>query len=349
MPSCNAFAISFMAEAKLALYALALELAAWSGIMLFENNSDGLLITYLVLHAAASFFLACLAILLLPATFTRPRQPVLLLMAACSFAVPILGFLGILAGVVFLRTYRQRLAAPDFASLQLPEFDPHQHTTGGFRQSGLRSFLGNTKAPTASRMGALVALQYVSGRVASPVLRNVLTDPSDDLRLLAYGMLDSQEKRINQAIDKELKRFADATSVPGADQLGEQALAAARRLSDLYWELIYQELVQGDLRSHALAESARYCQMVLQQEPGDAALILRQGRLLHDLGNPQGAATAYAGAMALGVPATRVLPYLAELHFDQGDYREVGRLMGELQSWSSLPRLQPVIEYWNPR
>ncbi|MFZ2971534.1 MAG: hypothetical protein WA049_02755 [Ferribacterium limneticum] len=338
-----------MPSFKLGLYALLLELAAWSGGALLGDQADGLLLWYLVLHGAASLLLAGFAILLLPAALTRPRRPLLLLMAGCSYAVPILGFMGVLAAIVVLRTYRHRVIEPEFASLQLPEFDPHQHTTGGFRQSGLRVFLGNAEAPIASRMGALVALQYVSGRLSSPLLRDVLTDPSEDIRLLAYGMLDNQEKRINQAIDEELKKLANSRDTEGPEERGPQTLAAARRLSDLYWELIYQRLVHGDLRTHALAESSRYCQMVLRHTPDDAALTLRQGRLLHDLGHPEGAAAAYYKALALGLPATRVLPYLAELRFDQGDYADTRRLMGDLASWAALPRLQPAIEYWNPR
>lgn len=331
---------------KFGLYALTLELSAWSAGALLDSQSDSTLLWYLVLHGAASLLLASAAILLLPPAFARPRRPVLLLMAGCSFAVPIFGFVGVLAGIVILRTYRYHEKIAPFESTQLPEFDPHQHTTGGFRQSGLRSFLGNTKAPMASRLGALVALQYVSGRVSSPLLRDVLTDPSEDIRLLAYGMLDNQEKRINQAIDEELRSLAEGVKLEGEAQPGPQTLAAVRRLSDLYWELIYQEMVQGDLRTHAVAESSRYCDIVLRHAPDDAAINLRQGRLLHALNQLEKAEAAYFRALGLGLPSTRVLPYLAELRFDQGDFVGARYLMSELSQWSSLPRLRPVIEYW---
>jgi len=338
-----------MLQHKLGLYALSLELSAWSGGALLDSHSDHVLLWYLGFHAAASLMLASFAILLLPPALARPRRPVMLLMAGCSYSIPVLGFIGVLVGIVILRSYRPKELNKPFESLQLPEFDPHQHSTGGFRQSGLRSFLGNTRAPMASRLGALVALQYVSGRVASPLLRDVLADPSEDIRLLAYGMLDNQEKRINQAIDEELKRWSEATALEGDSLKGPQTLAAARRLSDLYWELIYQELVQGDLRTHALAESSRYCQMVLDYEPDNAALNLRQGRLLHDLGQPEAAEAAYLKALKLGLPSTRVLPYLAELHFDQRNFAGTHHLMAELGDWSALPRLRPIIEYWNSK
>ena len=338
-----------MPNPKLALYAALLELGAWSGALLQNHDSDAALFCYLLLHGASSALLAFVAIALLPAGSARPRLPTLLLLAGCSYAVPILGFISILGGIVFLRLYRGKPAKEDFESIQLPEFDPHQRPSTGFRQAGLRSFLSNSDAPLQSRLGAMVALQYVSGHLSSPLLRDVLSDPSEDIRLLAYGLLDNLEKRISQAITEELKVFAEAVRDEGSTTPGPRTLAAAQRLSDHYWELVYQELAQGDLRQHAIGESARYCRMALQIEPDNAALNLRLGRLLHELGDDAGATEHYGRAHRLGLPATRILPYLAELRFAAGDFAEVRRLMAELANWGSLPRLRPVIDYWNPK
>ncbi len=116
-------------------------------------------------------------------------------------------------------------------------------------------------------------------------------------------MLDTLEKRINRTIDSELDALRRAEAEEGATP-GPQTLEAAHRLSDLYWELVYQELVQGDLRTHAIHESLRYCDMVLAQSPGNAQLNLRRGRLLHAQGLATEAGEAYARARELGLPAT---------------------------------------------
>jgi tetratricopeptide (TPR) repeat protein len=187
----------------------------------------------------------------------------------------------------------------------------------------------------------------VSGRVASPLLRTVLSDPSEDLRLLAYGMLDTLEKRINRAIDIELQALGTAQADDGEGAPGPEALAAHHRLSDLYWELVYQHLVQGDLRDHAIKESLRYCDMVLQHAPGHPQLTLRRGRLLYEQGDTEAAAEAYERAGRLGMPATRLLPYQAELAFQRRDFAGVEELVRELNQWDALPRLRPVIDYWS--
>jgi hypothetical protein len=133
----------------------------------------------------------------------------------------------------------------------------------GFRQTGLRAVLSNSEVPTRSRMRAMVALQHISGRISSPLLRNVLNDASEDLRLLAYGMLDSLERNISRAIDKELDTLQKAREIEGQDTLGPVGIQAAEKLSALYWELVYQNLAQGDMRDHAIRES-----LLLEGEAG---------------------------------------------------------------------------------
>ncbi|HNQ09352.1 MAG TPA: hypothetical protein PKM45_02935 [Giesbergeria sp.] len=335
-----------MLNPKLGLSALLLEVGAWSGPLL-QQHSDEALAAYLLLHAVASVLLTLFLLPLLPRERAQPRAPLIVLIVACCYAVPIAGFLGVLAAALSLHYLGRTRSADEYESVQLPEFDLHQHRQGNFRHAGLRSFLGNSEAPIQARMRAMVALQYVSGRTASPLLRSVLSDPSEDLRLLAYGMLDSLEKRINQAIDQELSALqadGSASDAPVDDAARQESL---RRLSDLYWELVYQELVQGDLREHAIRESLRHCEAVLQAQPENAPLHMRRGRLLHALRRPQEAQESYEAASRLGLPATRVLPYQAQLCFERGDYAQARALVHALGPWDALPRLRPVIEYWN--
>lgn len=338
-----------MLNLKFGLSALALEIGAWSGPVLLQGRGDAALASYLLVHALACLMLSLFLLPLLSGEQAKPRLPVLGLMAAFSYAVPLAGFVGVLVGVIVLRVYRSPAGQSDFESLQLPEFDLHQRRQGNFRQAGLRSFLGNSHAPMQTRMRAMVALQYVSGRIASPLLRSVLSDPSEDLRLLAYGMLDTLEKRINRTIDTEMDALRTARQQEGDATPGPLTIESAHRLSDLYWELVYQELVQGDLRDYAIRESLRYCELVLQYRPDNAQLNLRQGRLLHEIGRPDEAAAAYVRARERGLPATRVLPYQAELCFERKDFAQARALVQELGGWTALPRLRPIVDYWSAR
>lgn len=332
-----------MPQIKFAYLAAVLELSAWSGPFFLGTRSDAALAAYLLTHLLASVALAFYAAILLPNDGMQKRRPRFFLIAAISYTLPVVGFIGVCLAVIWLRHYRSHVAPDDFEAVRLPAFDPHQRPHAAFRQAGLRSFLGNPEVPAEARVGAMVALQYVSGRVSSPLLRGVLSDANEDIRLLAYGMIDNKEKGINRAIDAALRQLRS-----GEDKADETlALDAAQRLSDLYWELVYQELAQGDLRDYAIRESLAYCDRVLASQPEHAPLTLRRGRLLHALGRDDEAVAAYGRALALGLPATRVLPYQAEIHYLRRDFPTVRKIMNELSQWRSLPRLQPVIDCWS--
>ncbi|QXL83253.1 hypothetical protein [Comamonas sp. NLF-1-9] len=332
-----------MLNLKLGLSALLLEGGAWSVAVLWREHSDAALASYLVMHLAASVLLALLLFPFLPRRIAHPRWAAVLLIAACSYTIPVAGFAGVLVAFVVLRVYRAKKVRDDFETLLLPEFDQHQRVPRVFRHTGMRSFLSNSGIPVQSRMGAMSALRYVPERTASPLLRTVLEDSSEDLRLLAYGMLDNLEKRINHSIAQE----SDALRAMHLyDAHDPRVLECVRRLSDLYWELVYQELAQGDLRDYAMQQSLKYCDRVLEVETDDGAMHLRRGRLLHGQKDVEGAAREYARAIELGLPAARVLPYQAQLHFELEQHAQVRALLGELGRWAVLARLRPIIDLW---
>ena len=74
-----------MASLKLGLYALMLEISAWTGVFLLDAGNDAKLSWYLIIHLFASLLLATFAAALLPAGPARQRIALLCLMAGCSY------------------------------------------------------------------------------------------------------------------------------------------------------------------------------------------------------------------------------------------------------------------------
>ena len=331
-----------MSLSKFGLPALSFEILAW-GQLALSGSSDQKLILYLGLHAIASFFFALLAFQLLPYRYKTPRRPVVCLLFAPIYFLPILGFVGILIAVFVPALLPKFIAQQNFRLLQLPEPDPHERTQQApFGRTGARSFLSNTKAPMDLRLRALVGLQNIPSRVSSPLLRDLLADPAEDIRLLAYGMLDNLEKRLNSKIHKTLQDYHDA-------QDNDEKILAARKLSQLFWELLYQGLVQGDLAKHAAEQALNFTQIALEADDADPGLYLARGRLLQQAGFIEKAQEDYNKALSLGLPNPRVIPYLAEIAYDQRNYREVKQLLASMHNWQSLPKLQPIIKFWSSR
>ena len=338
-----------MINVKWGIAALALEIGSWASVDFLSNRSDAALLSYLALHATASALLALSVYPLLGGARSQPRWAVLSLIACFSFVVPIVGFIAVVLAVIAIRVSDTRTHSDSYATVTLPEFDLHQNLNAAGRATGMRSLLNNRAAPKQNRFTALVSLNHVSGHVASPMLRDVLNDQNDDLRLLAYGMLDRMEQKISNAIHEETQIWKHELqqSQEHDTVVSERGLTAAHRLSDLYWELIYQGLASDDMRDFAIQESLRYCELVLDHKLDDGPLTLRRGRLLHAQGRLQEAQICYLLALQQDLPETQVIPYQAQLHFERHEYAQVKELMRSLKPHNTLPKLRPLIDYWS--
>ena len=116
-----------------------------------------------------------------------------------------------------------------------------------FNDGGLQDVLRH--APdTEKRMAALFATRRMPPREAIPILKLALRDPADDVRLLAYSMLDKQESEINLRIEAALRQLAAE---------GAHRTALHDALARWYWELAYLGLAQG--ASWTMSAGTRAC------------------------------------------------------------------------------------------
>ncbi|WP_395063540.1 hypothetical protein [Paraburkholderia silvatlantica] len=297
---------------------------------------------FLALQALAAAAEALLFRRLMPAAQREPSRAALLHLWALSFFVPCAGgLLEVLASVAGARLATAREArATDVVGR--PEFVSHlvsrvSHAAG----TRVQARLANRHAATGDRLAALVAIQQLPTRTTGTLLRELLADPVDDLRLLAYGMLDQAENEIVNRI------FACEDALTRANTEAEQ-LALHRQLAELHFELVYQRLAQGDVYRHAIAEAemhARRAQALAQGER-DAALCLLLARLALARDRADEATPLLERARELSFPRERLLPWLAEAAFRQGRHAEAAAIVGELARHAGTPALKPVIDYW---
>ena len=295
------------------------------------------------MHALISVVAALASYLLLPTRFRQPRGSVVSLMFAFAFIAPVMGALGLMI-LTRLNLSKPvdagRMAVP--VSLDLPVYDVQSSSQRRGGQGAVRSRL-HAQVPAAMRMQSLLTLQAVPSRVANPILEELLGDATEDVRLVAFGMLDAEEKKISKEIRFETDRLT-------VDLTPDQRFDALRRLAELNWELVYACLIQGDLRQHILLQARAHVDAALALNPqAGSGLVFLQGRVLLELGDHAAAQRAIERAMALGQAKTSTLPYLAEISFQRRDFTQVRRLMKELSDLNLASRTRAVEDFWNER
>ena len=297
----------------------------------------------LIVHVQASALAALATYLMLPHRLRTPRLPVTLLMFSFAFVAPVIGAIGLLVMVRANLTKPVedvRYAVP--VSLDFPLYDVQsddQHRGG---QGAIRSRLSQD-VPSGIRMQSLLTLQAVPSKVSNPILEELLGDATEDVRLVAFGMLEAEERNISKEIRDESERQR-------RELTNEQRYESLRRLAELNWELVYACLIQGELRQHILRQAQAYVDEALTlRVQTKAGLVFLQGRILLELGDDEGAETAMLRAVNLGQPKTSALPYLAEIAFKRRDFPQVGKLMQQLSSLNLTSRTRAVEDLWCKR
>lgn len=296
--------------------------------------------TVLAVHLASSAVVASVAYLLLPARYRRPRVVSWLLMFVFAFVTPVVGAISLLlVTLITLRRRAKKLPHANPVAVELPEFDVQARDEARSAQGAIRSRLG-VGVPAAVRMQSLLSLQAIPNRVSNPILEELLGDDTDDVRLVAFGMLDSEEKKISVHIQRERALLA-------CEPPSDQRYACLRHLAELHWELTYAALAQGELRKHILGQARTYLDQALAigvtPRPG---LIFLKGRILLAQGLMAEAEVALKQAVAMGQPQISALPYLAEIAFERREFGLVRQFLQQLCELNVASKTRAIADLW---
>lgn len=315
-------------------------------LALTQGKSLALLAAYFAMHAVGSILFALAIALVVPGQYKQPRRWLLAYLFAFNFFIPVAGLLCALTGILIGVWFPRRAGDTSFETASSPQFTTYRNHEGtGFRGGQVRAQLSNINTPLDQRLKALVAVQDTPARATGNMLRDLLADSSDDIRLLAYGILDGKEKQISQRILENRQRLEEiGSSGTTHDRAEESRLHKA--IAELYWELIYQDLVQGDMQTFSADQVRHHIDAALKVRSSDAGLWFLLARLELQQRRVARAETALTNAQRTGFARERLLPYIAELRFLQGHYSEVRALFVELAGQSGIPALAPARRYW---
>ncbi len=327
-----------MLSTKLILTAISLESGALA-VLMMDAGIPQKFLGFLLLHAAASVAVAIIVLLFLPKHYRQPKFAVLGLFFLLAFFVPFLTFFTMIGIVLTARFFSKPVIYYPFVKVELPEF-----TLGsaGIRNSlgegAIRTRLNTPSLSTEVRMKALLSAHAMSARYSIPMLKELLGDEADDLRLLAYGMLDNREKTLNALIHELLKKL-ESCSKPDLRQLYQKQLA------ELYWAFAYEHLAEGDMLTYMLGQAEHYTRAALESRlDGDMWILFAQ--ILIKQQQYQAAETAFNEAINLGISATRIQPYLAELAYERHDYKAVRDHLKLIPFNNQIPQIANIQRFW---
>jgi hypothetical protein len=330
-----------------------------------EDQSLSAYYTGLGLHAVVSALFMLLLYRMLPKRLRQPRSTVLLLCFSLTFFIPFFGLLALWIALLVTRWLPLRIVSLPFRLAETPDLPQAARAEGRrFRELSVRPVLADSQMAPALRTPALNVLSTMPLRVVGELLHQLLADPVEEMRLVAYGLLDNREKELRQRIseqtaalqriDAHAKALAEAADDPKArarlkaDVHTSPTLHALhlRAMVELNFELVYQRLVQGDLRDFALQQALIYADQAINLAGPEPGLLQLRARVYIEADYLVRARVDLEQAAAHGAPPVRVLPYLAEIAYRKGDWPQVRSLLASLHGLPVSPRLAALRDYW---
>ena len=233
--------------------------------------------------------------------------------------------------------------------LELPTFYSHESVTLDV-QRGFASIEDELapERPIEQRVRSVMALRRMDPKRAVPLLRVALGDRSEDVRLLAYAILERREKQIRARITHALAELREEV---GGDvsQTDNAQLTRLRGLANDHWELVYGEFSEGDGQKLNLDQAARWAEAALRDKfDGTTALLLARVRLKQSV--PEAAWELIVAAERAGVAPGVCAPLLAEAAFLMRKFDAIPRLLARVADDPMHPaRLEPVARFWTAR
>ncbi|MFV3383949.1 HEAT repeat domain-containing protein [Pseudomonas sp. NY15364] len=316
-----------------------LEIGSWaSAVSDLPVHQAALL--YASAHGLGSAMLAAGIWLLLPRRYRYPFPWSPLFIFSVSFFIPLIGMIGV-ALALFPALYlpRKRKVQPWEATAvpNLP-FKPRERKQElMFSDGGLQDVLRHARDPD-QRLTAIFATRRMRSKEAIPILKLALRDPSDDVRLLAYSMLDQRESRINQRIEHALADMENVST--------DRKFALHAQLARWYWELAYVGLVQGSVLDHVLQQAWGHVTSALV---GNASgeLHLLAGRIAMEQGNLDEAMAQFDLSAHTGMDAVQLAPYRAEIAFLRQRYEEIPQMLATMPAeLLQRPPFAALARYW---
>jgi polysaccharide biosynthesis protein PelE len=306
-------------------------------------SSAARLVAFLMAHAAACLLFSLSLVRVLPHQYRKPAFASCLFVFTTIVFIPVLGMMALL--VCLTPALRQPRLTAQFGELKhphglsLPTLPAEPRGMDSVSRAGELAAVLRHAADPDKRTAALIATLSLKDQYAVPLLRMALKDPEDDVRLLAYALLDRKEKTIEARIrDRKAQLDSDAPE--------QQIFSLHKALAHDYWALAHLGASGGSTFLMLCGRAQEHVQAALQHRPHDGGLQLLCGRIFLIELQLDAASDAFENARKAGIDARQIEPFLAEIAFFRRKYSNVKTHLMRAGKGRSRPRLSKASTYW---
>jgi len=294
-------------------------------------------------HFVISLLVAVVASYFLKKKFIDNRFKLLAFFLVFNISLPLVGYIMTIWIIYYLLhiKYEEQLSSVNF--LNMIEFEnefPKINRVFGESAMGRLLSDDSLSASASLKMKALVSLSDNASKSDVALIKSSLSDRNDEVRLYSFAVIDGLERDINGQIHDKLQQFSNAKD----DDIRAKR---AEELAFLYWDLIYFELADSDLKKFIIKEVEKYAMITIDYDHNHEKINVLLGKAYLMNRDVDRAEYYFKIAIEHGTNVDFIIPYLAEIFFIKREFSKVRELLGNAKSLKINSMLYPVVAQWN--
>jgi hypothetical protein len=289
-------------------------------------------ITYLLIGLLIAF-------IIFPRHSGRQNYFVIITTVILGVFIPLFGPLIAISYAIYFRIAEHKTIRPATQTVLIPEYIGELPLEFSGAAMGSISARLRFSINDSERIRAVSQITGAHYNEQYRLLSSALSDPAEEVRLLAYSALDLREHK-NTMLLIDLENRLEGNSNPAVRQtlLEHQAW--------IMWNIAHQQ--SQDVRGSAPAphQTTSFVESHNLPENSSASMTFLQGLDALEQGKLQPAAELFLLAQEKGVPEVVIAPYLAATRYRQGNLAEVSTLLNRLGALRLSPRYGACARLW---
>jgi len=297
---------------------------------------------YLYIHIALSAIIAIISSLILKDRFKYNFILLLISIFIINFCLPIVGYIAtLLLSPIITYTYKKKYLH-QIKHFNKDEFlsNPYPKVKRVFGEGAVVSLVTDPNNHSPNKMKSLVFMSQHPNIQTHKLIRELLSDKDNEIRLYSFSILNSKEQQLNDQINNLLKQIKLSKNKEEKSNLKEE-------VAQNYWEFINQGLTEPKNIPIIVERIKHFAQKALKNSKNKAPILLILAKSYFAIKDYSKALDFFNEALKAGIPKIKVLPYLAEIAYEKRDFIEVKRLMQELKIKETHSSIIPIKNIWS--
>ncbi|MEJ5172890.1 MAG: hypothetical protein WHT47_04185 [Hydrogenothermaceae bacterium] len=211
-----------------------------------------------------------------------------------------------------------------------------------FGEGALISIGKSENIPKELKERAILSISEIKNPVGMAIIKENLSSNFDEVRLYAFSVISKVEKEFNKKIHLIREKLKDE------NLKNEEKTSLYYELASVYYDLVYFNIVDEEFKNFMIEESFYYAKKSLDiQETPEAILLTARIYMRKEM-----LEKAYEEFIKVfkfkDVSPLKYVPYLAEIYYKFGFYKEVENLFRSFPELAVItnPNLDFVVKLW---